>query len=610
MDLTSHAAATLTLTVVALYLFSQDRYRLETSSLIILIVLSLIFTLFPFVHADGSSLEPADFFSGFGHEALVAICALMILGKSIETTGALQPFGRTLSSYWNKKPALIFLFTLIISAILSSFLNNTPIVIMMIPVLIGVALKANTAPSKILMPVGFATLIGGMATTIGTSTNLLVVSIAADISTIHFKMFDFALPVLIVGAFGIIFLWYAAPRLLPDREIDLINTSQRIYNAVLFLSDTSYVAGKDIREVLKVIHHEIVIHKIRRRKNQIILPLPTVLLKPGDILFISGTADKLKEFETKLNGQLHNINTQNEFIEGEYKNQEDDQVIAEVLVTNNSLLHNQSLNKARLVETYNIIVLALHRLNKPTEKINETLNKIMLHQGDILLVQGTRENLNRIKEDTKLLVLDNKIDYISSKKGPVAIATMISVITLAAFNILPISVSALAGTGITLITRCLSWRDISKALNAQVIMIVVVSLALGKALLETGGTDFLAYHFVQLTMGLSMVSILCALLFLMSLITNVVSNTAAAVVGTPIAVNIAQQLGAPLEPFILAVLFGVNMTYATPIGYQTNLLIYSAGGYKFSDFLRVGIPLTLITGFGFTAVLAYFYELI
>jgi len=610
MELTNHAAVTLGLTLLALYLFAQDKYRLETSSLIILIILTLIFTLFPYTHSDGQKVEAADFFSGFGHQALIAICSLMILGKSIETTGALILFSRSLSRYWGKKPRLTLLLTLVISAVLSAFLNNTPIVIMLIPILIGVALDTHSAPSKILMPVGFATLIGGMATTIGTSTNLLVVSIAADISPVNFNMFDFSLPVIIVGAAGIIFLWLAAPAMLPERQIDLTNTSQRIYHAVLFLSDTSYTAGKDVGQVLQRTNYEVTIHKIRRRKNQIILPLPTVLLKPHDVLFISGTAEKLKAFEYELYGKLHNINKQDEFIEGEYTDQDNDEVLAEVLVTNNSILDNQSLNRTRLAERYNIVVLALHRLNKPAETINEKLSKILLHEGDILLVQGTRENINLIKEDTKLLVLDNKIDFVSSKKGPVAIAIMTAVVMLAALDMLPIAVSALAGAGLALLTRCLNWRDINKALNAQIIMIVVVSLALGKALIDTGGTDFLAYYFVQLTTGLPMVGIVCALLFLMSLITNVVSNTAAAVVGTPVAVNIAQQLGAPLEPFILAVLFGVNMSYATPIGYQTNLLIYSAGGYKFSDFLRIGIPLTLITGFGFTVVLAYFYNFI
>lgn len=559
---------------------------------------------------DGTILKPADFFAGFGHEALIAICSLMILGKGVETTGALKPFTRTLSVYWTRNPKLVFLLTIMISAVLSGFLNNTPIVIMLIPILISVALSANTSPSKILLPIGFATLIGGMATTIGTSTNLLVVAIAADISSVNFNMFDFTLPVVIVGSVGLLFLWSIAPRLLPDRQIDLSSQSQRIYNAVLYLPDTSYAAGKDVRGILEKTNHEVAIHTIRRRKNQIILPLPTVLLREGDALFISGTADKLKDFETILKGKLHNITKNNQYLKGEYKEQDDDQVLAEVLVTRNSILSNQSIKDYRLAEKYNIIVLALHRLNKPTESINEKLSKITLHRGDILLVQGTRENLNLIKQDTKLLVLDNIVDYVPSRKGPLAIATMVMVIMLAALQVLPISVSALTGAGVMLMTRCLGWRDINKALNVQVIMIIVVSLALGKALTDTGGADFLAYHFVNITDGLSLVSILCALIFLMSILTSVVSNTAAAVMGTPIAVNIAQQLGAPLEPFILAVLFGANMSYATPIGYQTNLMIYSAGGYKFSDFLRVGIPLTVIIGLGFTAVLAYTYELL
>ena len=610
MELAPHAIATLILTAAALYLFSQDRYRLETSSLLILISLCLMFTVFPFLREDGTTLQPAEFFAGFGHEALVAICALMILGKGIETTGALEPFSRSLASHWNRKPAIVFLLTLLISGFLSGFLNNTPIVIMLIPILISVALSSSSAPSKILMPVGFATLLGGMATTIGTSTNLLIVAIAADISPISFNMFDFTHMVVIVGIIGIIFLWLVAPKLIPDRQIDLSNNSQRIYNAVLFLTDTSYTEGKDVATILEKTNYNVSIHKIRRRKNQIILPLPTVLLRPGDVLFISGTAENLKEFETKLKGQLHNVNTDDEFDSGDYKDQEDDQVLAEVLVTNNSILQNNSLKKARLAEKYNIVVLALHRLNHPSERINDKLSGITLRQGDILLVQGTREDIHLIKEDTKLLVLDNKIEYVSSRKGPVAVATMVGVILLAALDILPISVSALSGAGIMLMTRCVSWRDINKALNIQVIMIIVVSLALGKALIDTGGTDFLAHHFVQITDGYSIIAILCALLFLMSILTNVVSNTAAAVVGTPVAVNIAQQIGAPLEPFILAVLFGANMSYATPIGYQTNLLIYSAGGYKFFDFVRVGIPLTLIVGFGFTAVLAYSYQLL
>ena len=609
MDLNLHASVTLLLTALALLLFAQEKIRLESSSLIILVILVVFFSLVPFYKEGGDPLAAAEFFSGFGHEALIAICSLMILGRGIEVTGALRPLAKALSKLWSKAPALTFLLTLVISAILSAFVNNTPIVIMLIPILISVAIKNQTAPSKLLIPVGLTTIIGGMATTIGTSTNLLVVSLANDISGIQFGMFDFSLPVIMVGGVGILLLWAIAPYFLPDRKIDLNDTQKRLYNAVLFLSEKSIGDEMQVRDVLEKTKHDMPIHKILRGKHQFIIPMPTVKLLPGDKLFVSGTAENLKEFETKLNGKLHNINNEGELLEGEYKAHEDDQVLAEILVTGGSILHNRSIKEARIAENYNVLVLAIHRLHHSSQGISEKLSKMRLQRGDILLVQGDREDLNLIKENTKLLVLDDVIDYVSTSKGKLAILIMLGVVSLAATGVLPIAVSALVGVVTMLLSHCLGWRDIAKALSAQVIMIIVVSLALGKALIETGGTDFLASSFVDATQGMSTIIILSALLFLMAVITNVVSNTAAAIVGTPVAITIAQQLGVPLEPFVLAVLFGANMSYATPIGYQTNLLIYSAGGYKFTDFLRFGVPLTLIMGLGFTWVLSAWYDL-
>jgi len=211
VELNPHATMVILLTVFSLILFSQEKIRLETSSFVILIILVLFFSLFPFEGIDGTKIIATDFFLGFGHQALVAISALMILGKGIESTGALKPLIKLLSKHWAIRPKRTFLVTLVISAAVSGFLNNTPIVIMLLPVLISVAIKNKTSPSKILIPVGLVTLIGGMATTIGTSTNILVVSIANDITGIQFSMFHFALPVVIVGSFGLLYLWLLSP---------------------------------------------------------------------------------------------------------------------------------------------------------------------------------------------------------------------------------------------------------------------------------------------------------------------------------------------------------------------------------------------------------------
>src|SRR3990170_1953701 len=233
-----HALAIMALTVFALVLFAQSRIALETSSLLVFITLVAGFQIFPYESATGP-LRPSDLFAGFGHEALVAVCALMVLGKGIETTGALQPVARLLARVWKSAPAVSLLFTMLVAAALSAVVNNTPIVVMLLPILVGVTLSAKAPPSGVLMPFGLATVIGGTVTTIGTSTNLLVVSVARDLGVREFGVFDFALPIALVGVFGIAFLWLVAPRLLPARQALISDKTARLVRARLYLEGGS-----------------------------------------------------------------------------------------------------------------------------------------------------------------------------------------------------------------------------------------------------------------------------------------------------------------------------------------------------------------------------------
>ena len=212
-----HGIVVVVLTALALFLFTRDRIPLESSSLTILVLLLFLFELFPYTGPEGP-IEAADFFVAFGNEALVAVCALMVLGRGLEATGALQPLAGFVASAWRTKPVLAFFATLVAGAVLSAFMNNTPIVVLLLPILVAVSLDTKTPPSRVLMPMGLATIIGGMSTTIGTSTNLLVVGLAAEQGLERFTMFDFTLPVLIVGGVGILFLWLVAPR--ADAETD------------------------------------------------------------------------------------------------------------------------------------------------------------------------------------------------------------------------------------------------------------------------------------------------------------------------------------------------------------------------------------------------------
>ncbi len=586
----AHAIAMLLLTCVALFLFTRERLPLETSGLAILVALTIGFTLFPYTR-DGYQLEAVTLFSGFGHEALVAVCALMIAGQGLVRTGALEPVGRSLARLWAISPALSLVTTLLVGAVLSAFVNNTPIVVLLLPILISVSLRTNTPASGILMPMGFATLVGGMSTTIGTSTNLLVVAVAADMGLDKFNMFDFFLPAAIAGGLGLLYLWLVAPYLLPERKALMTDTSPRIFTAHLSIDENSYANGKTLSEVMKKTDDLLKVERIQRGENTPIAPLPDTLLRVGDRLTVQDTPERLKELETLLGTDLYNGDIR---VDEEHPLAAEDQQLAEVVVVQGSPLEGTTLRRTRFADSYQLVMLAFHRAGRIRQTLHANIGDVRLRAGDVLLVQGARGQIAELKRDSALLVLDATSDLPHSARAPLALFIMIAIVAVAALGILPIAIAAVCGVLVMLVTRCLSWEDATQALSTQVIMIVVVSLALGSALLQTGAAQYLAEVFVATSQGAPPSILLSGLMLLMAILTNVVSNNAAAVIGTPIAISMADQLGMQAEPFVLAVLFGANMSYATPMAYKTNLLVMNAGGYRFSDFLRVGIPLTLI----------------
>jgi di/tricarboxylate transporter len=604
-----HGIAVLVLTVAALYLFTRDNIPLESSSLTILILLTAGFQLFPYTRDGEVVLDAGDFFAGFGNEALVAICALMMVGKALETTGALQPLANVVGRAWSSRPVLALVTTLVAGALLSAFMNNTPIVVLLMPILVGASLRSKFPVSEVMMPMGLATIIGGMSTTIGTSTNLLVVGIAHDMGQHDFTMFEWVLPVAIVGGVGLLFLWLVAPRLLPDRTPPMADTSPRIFSAQLHVKEGGFAAGKTLSEVLAKAGGNLRIDKIQRSESLFLAKLPSVTIQPGDRLFVKDSPENLKHYEQLLGTTLYNLTDSEHPVDDETPLKAEGQQLAEVVITRGSPLHLRSLAAARFTSSYGLLPLAVHRARAASSQVTGDLNMIRLRAGDVLLVQGTREAISQLKDSGTMLVLDGTTNLPQTHHAKRALTIMGLVILAAATGVMPISVAALVGLGLMIATGSLGWRDAASALSIPVVMIIVTALALGKALLGTGMADFIAVSFVGAVSALPTPMVLSAFLLLMTIMTNVVSNNAAAAIGTPIAISIASQLGVPSEPFVLAVLFGANMSFATPYGYQTNLLVMTAGGYKFGDFLRVGIPLTVIMWVGFSIVLPLLYDL-
>lgn len=591
-----HALAALVVTGCALFLFSREKIPLQASCLGILVVLMVGVELFPFDY-NGSTIRASYFLAGFSNEALIAICALLIIARGVEISGALGVLGDMLASLWLSNRAFALLATMLLAAFLSAFVNNTPIVVMLLPILVGVAHKAGISPSKILMPTGFATIIGGMTTTIGSSTNLLVVSVAVDLGVPRLYMFDFLAPAAVGAAVGLLYLWLVAPKLVPLRNAPMVDDAPRIFTTSFEVSDGSAIAGKNFAEVRRLAGPSVRILHVIRGEGMELVRLPSLRIRPGDRLSVRGKPDAIKQVETLFGHQAHRSGI----------HRMPDQKLVELVVTRESPLYDKRFSDLQKLFDGRLVPTGLYRPGRraPARLDEKTDPKLAI--GDIVLVQGDRSEIQRLKEDRLMLILDRTVQVPRAAHAGRAVLIMVAVVFLAAIGLLPIAVSALLGVVLMMLGRCLGWHEVWSALDARLVMLIVTSLALGSALVVTGAADYIAAVLVSIVRDLPPPLILCSLLLLFSLLTEVVTNNSVAVLGTPIAINIAQDLGLPELPFVLAVLFGANMSFMTPIGYQTNLLVMSAGGYRFADFFRVGMPLQLIVWLALSWALTIWY---
>jgi len=593
-----HAVAVLGIAGLTFWLFASERLPVQTSALLAVLGLMLIFGIFPYAAADGRQLGPEVFLAGFGHTALITICCLMVLGRGLVTTGALEPFARALARLWSVAPQLAFLAMLVFCMSVSGVMNNTPLIVLMMPVLLSVAARTSTKASHTLLPMNFAGLIGGMATTIGTSTNLLVVDIAANLNVPAFGVFDFTRIVAIAAAVALPYLWLIAPRLLPNRETGMKSASPLAFDAVLDIRKGSYADGRELRVVLKRAETLRVL-KVLRAGHEL-MRLPTQLLRAGDRLLVADTAEQLREHAAVLGAALRSTSPRDPGDPAVQK-------LSQVLITQESEFTGTSTGVARFVNEHRLAVIGVHRPGR--EEVLDPAT-VTLKPGDVLLVQGPANRVDQLKSAAGVLILDASLALPHSRMAPVALLIMGFVVAIAATKMLPMVLAAALGVALMLLTGCLRWQEATDALSSNVIMIVVASLALGEALTATGVIATAGEGLAMAGSYLHPVVIMASLMLFMSIVTNFVSNNAAAIIGTPVAVTMATMLGVDPRPFVLAVLFGCNLSFATPMGYQTNLLVMAAAGYRFKDFVRAGLPLVLLMWVTLTYLLALEYELI
>ena len=577
-----HAIAAMAVTIAMFIGFARGRMSIEIISLLTIAVIAVGLYFYP-LEGQSPSDGLAIAFGGFGHYALITICALMILGRGLIVTGALEPAARLLERVFKFNLQIGLLFSLLIAFALSMFVNNTPVLVLLIPIFVTLAARGALPASKTLMPLNAASLIGGLATTIGTSTNILVVSIAVDLGMPMMDVFHFTPIVLGAALVALPFIWLVMPRMLGDNRVELTHEARRFYTR-LRVTENSLLNGREMSEVESRLPSDIVFHDVKPG-----------LFRPGQRVKVSGTHDAIEEAIQVLKGEAAPGWVLERIRRAHNDTGEDIQVV-EMTVTADSRLNNRTLPTSGIADLYGVAVVGIHRPDTiigQKDKFSD-VGDIRMREGDVLLVMGLQEDLESFATGDSLLQLEGRRELPRRSKALLAAGIMAGSVALASLGLLPIAIAALAGAIVMFLTGCVKFDRVGRALSGQVIVLVAASIAIGRIIDESGAALWLGQLLSYGLQYLTPAFVLGAIMVFVAILTNFASNATAATVGTPIAFAVASQLGLPPEPLVLAVLFGCNLSYATPIAYQTNMLIMAEGSYDFGDYVKTGVPLVII----------------
>ena len=592
-----HATAAMAVTVAMFVGFVRGRMSIEIVSLLTIAVIAVGLYFFPLPGTDPiDGLQLA--FSGFGHYALITICALMIMGRGLVVTGALEPAARFLERIFKANLQLGLLLSLLFAFALSMVVNNTPVLVLLIPIFATLAARGALPTSKTLIPLNAASLLGGLATTIGTSTNILVVSIAVDLGMERMGVFHYTHIVLAASLVALPYLWLVMPRLLSDNTVEEVR-HERHFHTRLRIGEESALNGRTLNEIMPQLPAEIRFHDA-----------PEEALQPQQRLHMSGTHEAIEEAIRTLRGETAPTWVLDR-IKRQAAQRRQDVSVVEMTVTGDSRLINRTLPTSGIADLYGVAVLGIHRptrLMREQDKYSDG-GDLRIIEGDVLLVMGLPSDLQEFARADSLLILEGMREVPRRGKAALSATIMGVSVFLASIGVFPIAIAALGGAIVMFLTGCVKFDRVGRALSAQVIVLVAASIAIGRIILESGAADWLGS---TLSMGLQFMppaAVLAVIMLFVTVLTNFASNATAATVGTPIAFSIATKLGLPAEPLVLAVLFGCNLCYATPIAYQTNMLIMSEGSYKFGDYIRTGVPLVLIMVTSLSVALVLTYDL-
>lgn len=530
-------------------------------------------------------IKPATVFEGFADTSMLTVGALYVVAASMRETGAIDTIGRWILGRARTERQVMWRMYGFITG-LSAFMNNTPLVAMMIPVIQGWCKKNSVAPSKLLMPLSIFTVLGGTCTLVGTSTNLVVQGLLQRNDLPTMSMFDLAwvgLPLAVVGGAYLLFI---GSRILPERRdlIEQFDQNKREYLVNLQIQPGCRLAGQSVEAAgLRHLPGLFLVEIIRG--GEIITPVrPDRRLETGDVLTFTGVVDTIVDLE-RIPG-LVPASEEHLDLMGERE-------LHEAVISSTSPLVNQSIRGSEFRATYNAAVLAVHRGG---ERLKGRVGDIVLRTGDTLLLQTGPHFERAHRNDTNFFLVSAVQDArpVRHNRALLAMALLASLVALLSIGVAPVMAAFLIA-GLALLTRCIAPNVARQALDLQTLVTIAASFGVSEALEASGFVKFIAENAVQFSQALGPIAILCVIYVMASLMTEVLTNTAAAALMFPFAIATAQQMNVSHVPFIMAITYAASLSFLTPIGYQTNLMVYGPGGYRFTDFTKVGAPLNLIT---------------
>lgn len=595
---------TLLILAAAMYGFVSERLAPDVTALLALLALLLT-----------GVLTPYEAFSGFSHPATISVAAVLVLSAGVERTGALTYIARRLLTPLGKSELTLTVVVMVVTSAISAFINNTAVVAVFIPVLIEVCRRTDASPGRLLMPMSHAATFGGMCTLIGTSTNLVTHEFALSYGLRGFSMFELGkvgLPMLILG-FAYILL--VGRRFLPRRPADdavVLQLGEQYLAEVIIQPDGSWVSREVSVESFER-DFDLDLMGLLREGEALAMQTGAITLAPYDSLLVRGRLEHVLALAGQNGLELHRPKALAEksgpadgplAADGQPASPESH--LAEVVVLITSGLIGRTLKEARFAERFDAVVLALRRRGE----INDRPSTTRLLAGDMLLVEGTRDALQALAETRGFVVVGSPA-HPEQRTGKLAITvmTLIAVVIVVSLGFFPIVTAATAGCAILVLTGCLRPIEVYRAIDLSLVFILAGSLALGTALVKTGITTVLADWLAGLSATTGPFLVMAGFFFLAVIVSELMSNSGTVALLGPITISVAAKMGINPMSLLAAVTFGASAAFAMPIGYQTSLMIYGPGGYRFKDFILMGIPLDLILAALALILIPYFWPL-